>query len=223
MKPRPLHGECGVLATGPPGRPQSLDLKCHSYANDSPKSSCSPPPTLHSISPWSNSIFAQSCLTLCNPIDCRLPGSSVHGFSRQEYWSGLPCPPAGDLPNPGMEPRYPESQRDSLLSEQPGKPVSPLHVGLKQMHCTETPDTQLPLQNSLHLPQLTKSPPLHLTLLSLFLTAHPIPQQFLWLGLLKTSRSPLPPYSESPVSLSWAPAMTSLCAPTFHLVPSRCS
>ena len=34
----------------------------------------------------------QSCLTLCDPIDCSLPGSSVHGFSRQEYWSGLPGP-----------------------------------------------------------------------------------------------------------------------------------
>ena len=33
---------------------------------------------------------AQSCLTLCNPMDCNLPGSSVMGFSKQEYWSGLP-------------------------------------------------------------------------------------------------------------------------------------
>ena len=44
------------------------------------------------------------------------------GFSRQEYWSGLPCPPPGDLPNPGMEPRSPTSQSDSLLSEPWGKP-----------------------------------------------------------------------------------------------------
>ena len=43
-------------------------------------------------------------------------------FSRQEYWSGLPCPPPGDLPNPGMEPRYPALQADSLSSEPPGKP-----------------------------------------------------------------------------------------------------
>ena len=34
----------------------------------------------------------QSCPTLCDPMDCSPPGSSVHGFSRQEYWSGLPCP-----------------------------------------------------------------------------------------------------------------------------------
>ena len=44
------------------------------------------------------------------------------GFSRQEYWSGLPCPPPGDLPNPGIEPRSPTLQADSLLSEPPGKP-----------------------------------------------------------------------------------------------------
>jgi len=45
---------------------------------------------------------AQSCLSLCEPIDCSPPGSSVSmGFSRQEYWSGLPFPSPGDLPNPG--------------------------------------------------------------------------------------------------------------------------
>ena len=47
----------------------------------------------------------QSCLTLGDPVDRRPPGSSVHGVSRQEYWRGLPCPPPGDLPNPGIEPR----------------------------------------------------------------------------------------------------------------------
>ena len=50
-------------------------------------------------------VVAQSCLTLCNPMDCGPPGSSVHGiFSRQEYWSGLPFPSPGDLPDPGIEP-----------------------------------------------------------------------------------------------------------------------
>ena len=43
-------------------------------------------------------------------------------FSRQEYWHGLPFPPPGDLPNPGIEPRSPALQADSLLSEPPGKP-----------------------------------------------------------------------------------------------------
>ena len=43
------------------------------------------------------------------------------GFSRQESWSGLPCLPQGDLPNPGIETRSPELQADSLPSEPPGK------------------------------------------------------------------------------------------------------
>ena len=44
------------------------------------------------------------------------------GFSSQEYWSGLPCPPPGDLPNPGIKPRFPTLQADSLLPEPQGKP-----------------------------------------------------------------------------------------------------
>ena len=110
-----------------------------------------------------------SCLTLSKLMDCSLPGSSVHGFSRpeywsgildypgrinkwsevkslshvwlfatpwtvayqapqsmeffrQEYWSGLPFPSPGDLPDPGIEPRSPAWQADALPSEPPGKP-----------------------------------------------------------------------------------------------------
>ena len=48
-------------------------------------------------------------------------------FSRQEYWSGLLCPPTGDLPNPGIEPRFPALQADSLPSEPPEKPKN--HYG----------------------------------------------------------------------------------------------
>ena len=44
------------------------------------------------------------------------------GFSRQEYWSGLPFPPPGDLPDPGIEPRSPALQADSLPPELQGKP-----------------------------------------------------------------------------------------------------
>ena len=44
------------------------------------------------------------------------------GFSRQEYWSGLPFPSPGDLPNPGIEPRCPALEADALTSEPPGKP-----------------------------------------------------------------------------------------------------
>ena len=44
------------------------------------------------------------------------------GFSRQEYWSGLPCPLPGDLLNPGIEPVSPALQADSLPTEPPAKP-----------------------------------------------------------------------------------------------------
>ena len=45
------------------------------------------------------------------------------GFSRQEYWSGVPFPSPGDLPNPEIEPRSPTLQADALPSELPGKPI----------------------------------------------------------------------------------------------------
>ena len=51
------------------------------------------------------------------------------GFSRQEYWSGLPVPSPGDLPDPGIETRSPTLQADALTSEPPRKPVYPfIHV-----------------------------------------------------------------------------------------------
>ena len=46
---------------------------------------------------------AQPCLTLCDPTDCGPPGSSVHEFSRQENWDGLPFHTLGYLPNPRIE------------------------------------------------------------------------------------------------------------------------
>ena len=51
------------------------------------------------------------------------------GFSRQEYWSGLPFPSPGDLPDPGIEPRSPALQADALTSEPPGKPNSKSIMG----------------------------------------------------------------------------------------------
>ena len=45
------------------------------------------------------------------------------GFSRQEYWSGLPFPSPGDLPNPRVEPGFPALQVDSVLSKPLGKPI----------------------------------------------------------------------------------------------------
>ena len=67
-------------------------------------------------------LVAKLCSTLVTPwaVACQDPLSM--GFSRQEYWSGLPFPSPGDLPNPGIEPRSPELQADSLPMELQGKP-----------------------------------------------------------------------------------------------------
>ena len=50
-------------------------------------------------------------------VDCQAPLSME--FSRQEYWSELPCPPLGDLPNPGIESRSPELQNPPAMQETP--------------------------------------------------------------------------------------------------------
>ena len=63
----------------------------------------------------------ESYLTLCNPMDCSPPDSSVHGGSPGKN-TGVGCPPPGNLLNLGIEPRSPSLQVDSLLSEPPGKP-----------------------------------------------------------------------------------------------------
>ena len=63
------------------------------------------------------------------------------GFSRQEYWNGLPFPSPGHLPDPGIKPRSSALQSDSLLSEPPGKPIKegsgilayPGHISTSQL------------------------------------------------------------------------------------------
>ena len=65
--------------------------------------------------------MAKSCLTLASPWTIACQSSLSIEFSRQEYWSGLPFPPPGDLPNPGTEPGSPALQEDSLLTELLGK------------------------------------------------------------------------------------------------------
>ena len=59
---------------------------------------------------------AQSCPTLCDAIIQSME------FSRPEYWSGYPFPSPGDLPNPGIKPRSPSFQEDSLPAELQGRP-----------------------------------------------------------------------------------------------------
>ena len=50
------------------------------------------------------------------------------GLSRQEYWSGLPFPSPGNLPNPGIEPGSPALEADALTSEPPGKMYQKIHI-----------------------------------------------------------------------------------------------
>ena len=63
----------------------------------------------------------QSCLTLCNPMDCSLPGSSVHGILKARILERVTMPSSKDPTNPGIKPRSPALQADCLLSEPPGK------------------------------------------------------------------------------------------------------
>ena len=68
----------------------------------------------------SESEVTQSCLTLCEPMDCSLAGSSIHGILR----SGLPFPSPGNLPDSGIKPLSPTLQADSKRP--------PLKVGLSK-------------------------------------------------------------------------------------------
>ena len=58
--------------------------------------------------------------TLCNPMDCSQPDSFVQGFSRQDYWSGLPFPSPGHIPKPGIEPMFPALADRFFITEPPG-------------------------------------------------------------------------------------------------------
>ena len=63
-------------------------------------------------------LATESCLTLCDPMDIACQALLSMGFSRQEYWSGLPRPSPGDLPDLVIEPKYPTLQADYCLSHQ---------------------------------------------------------------------------------------------------------
>ena len=64
------------------------------------------------------------------------------GFSRQEYWSGLPFPSPGDLPKPGIKAGSPSLQADTLLSEPPGNPYVAIKI-LNQMERQEKHNTKV--------------------------------------------------------------------------------
>ena len=74
------------------------------------------------------------------------------GLPRQEYWSGLPFPSPGDLPNPGIEPRSPALQTDALTSEPPGKPIPKL----EKSPCSNIDPAQPKINNFLNLVKINK-------------------------------------------------------------------
>jgi len=74
-------------------------------------------------------VASQSCLTLCDTMDgvaCQAPMSM--GFSRQEYWSGLPCSPSGNIPDPRIEPKSPALAGGFFTAEPPEKPPKPYSI-----------------------------------------------------------------------------------------------
>ena len=76
-------------------------------------------------------LVTQSYLTLCDPMDCSLPGSSVHEDSPGKN-AGVGCHALlqGDPPNPGIKSRSPALQKDSLLSQPPGKPTHNISISI---------------------------------------------------------------------------------------------
>ena len=89
----------------------------------------------------------QSCPTLCDlwTVACQAPLSM--GFSRQEYWSGLPCPLPGDLPNQGIKPISPASpalQASSLSTDPLGKPWKTVWNFLKKLRTTIWSSNSIP-------------------------------------------------------------------------------
>ena len=112
----------------------------------------------------------QSYLTLCNPMDYSpdLQAPLPMGFSRQEYWSGLSCPPPGDLPNPGIEP-------SSLTSPELAGRFFTTSATWEASVCS------ILVQNhrECHEEPLGDSPGWHLNSLPPFFVFHPMPLTFL--------------------------------------------
>ena len=122
-------------------------------------------------------LIAPSTPTLCHPMDCSLPGPSVHGILQARILEWVAIPFSGDLPNLGIEPRSPALQADSFLSEPPGKPPSQLRgphqsaEGLSRtnwlirpwvksiLSCLTAFEPGKPLHGASLIAQLVKNPP----------------------------------------------------------------
>ena len=89
---------------------------------------------------WKVKVKSLSCVRpSATPWTAALQAPLFMGFSRQEYWSGMPSPSPGDLPNPGIEPGSPALQADALPSEPPGKPYIIFEISAKLMNAFQYP------------------------------------------------------------------------------------
>ena len=79
-------------------------------------------------------LVAQLCLTLCNPRDCSLPGSSAQGTLQARVLERVAVPPPG-ISRPGIDPGSPSLQADSLPSEPPGTFLSPDYINISYIVC----------------------------------------------------------------------------------------
>ena len=68
-------------------------------------------------------LVAQLCPTLCEPMDCSLPGFSIHGIFQARILEWVAVSFSRGFPNPGIELRSPALQPDTLPAEPPGKPI----------------------------------------------------------------------------------------------------
>jgi len=90
--------------------------------------------TIHALSLLSNPLcaclVAQSCLTLCDPMDCSLPSSSVHGILQARIWSGLLCHLQGIFPTEGSNPGFLYCRQILYSLSHKGSPSVSLHQGI---------------------------------------------------------------------------------------------
>ena len=102
-----------------------------------------------------------SCLTVYNPMDCSPPGALSVRFPRQEYWSGLPFPPPGNLPNPGIKPASPASPALCVPLSHSGKSHTHTHKHTYSYHCCVLSYKRMLifLETTLHLLQVDKLNP----------------------------------------------------------------
>ena len=129
---RVKNGNGGDAVDTPPGSPLPGQGSHHPAAVDISIAIIHTDPILRTVGPSQGEVphpytgillVTQSHMTVCDPMDCSLPGSSVHKslLERILEWNTGRFPSSGDIPDPGIESRSPTLQTDPLLSEPPVK------------------------------------------------------------------------------------------------------